>query len=402
MLITPALLQVKTHVGRGRQELATRPVLRGTSELSLPDGISARELLSRLDVPVVQCGPEATEWDCIRRDHCAMADAGEWDDVLEALRFADQERTMASGGRRVSHLISEGIRARFLALLSKADLAEARVELRRFEAVHALHVQDYAAAHLLAEAQIDLGLALMSQAVEGDEGAAVVGEAASLIEAADGLLEDFDAIEEMSPLLAASRYRLLPALADGASLCRDWYEDWCDLDPEDVLAHGAHADFLLELAGGTAAAFEKAARRASVMTAEITGKAAYAVFHLTAQGRLGAALPNLDMEMLAQGLMDFQAATGCQHRANVVANLLAELLRGFREAGPQAVSQVTKTREALSDVFLNRLQEVHLESWTRGADGLALTLREVFGPALQRGARIQRAGGGLGARIPRG
>ena len=105
--------------------------------------------------------------------------------------------------------------------------------------------------------------------------------------------------------------------------------------------------------------------------------------------------------MLAQGLMDFQAASHCQHRANVMANLLAELLIAFRAAGPQAVCQVTKTREALSEVILNRLQEVHLESWTKGADGLALALGDVFGPALQKGARIQRAGTGLGARIPR-
>ena len=78
----------------------------------LLDGLVAEDVLARLDVPVMLRGPEATEWQCIRDDHAAMADAGEWPDLLEALRFADQDRTMVSGGYRVAPLISDGIRAR--------------------------------------------------------------------------------------------------------------------------------------------------------------------------------------------------------------------------------------------------------------------------------------------------
>lgn len=402
MLITPALLHVKTHGGRGRQDPAVRPAVHGSGALHLLAGLSADDILARLDVPVMDRGPEATEWDCIRADHAAMAEAGDWDDLLDALRFADQDRTMASGGRRVSHLISEGVRGRLLAALGRADLDEAGVELRRFQAVHALYVEDYAAVHLLAEAQIDIGLALLAQAEEGAEGATQVDEVAALFQAAEALLAEFDPIEEMSPLLAATRYRLLPGLADAASLGRDWYEDWCDLDPEDILAHAAQADFLLHQSGGTAAGFDKAARRAAVMTAEVTGKAAYAVFHLTAQARLGAPLPGLDIELLAQGLGDYLAATDCQHRANVAADLLTQLVQAYRAAGSDAAFQATKARAALSDVLWNRLKEVHLESWAQGADGLTLALAEVFGPALQKGARILRAGQGLGARVPRG
>lgn len=396
MLINPTLLHVKTHAGRGRQEPATRVRLTTSDEGYFGDGSGAEDVFDRIDVPVLVQGPEATEWGCIRADHAAMADAGEWDDLLEALRFADQDRTMASGGRRVGHLISEGARARLRAALAVADFAGAEAEARRFRAVHALHVEDYAAAHLLAEALIDLGLARLDPAAGDRPGAAAD------FAAAEEVLADFDPIEEMSPLLAASRYHLLPGLAGGAGLCRDWYQDWCDLDPEDALAHAAHAAFLLSVSGEDYASFEKAARRAARLTGQITGKAAYAIFHLTAHDRLGSALPSLDLAALAQGLMDFQKATDCQHRANVAADFLCALLKSYRSAGPASVRQTQAVQLALAEVLSHRLREFHLQSWSQGANGIAFALTEVFGPALGKGARIQRAGLGLGARTPRG
>ena len=402
MLITPALLHVKTHTGRGRHEPAVRLAPQGLAEGYGLDGLTAEEVLARLDVPVLYRGPEATEWQCIRADHGAMADAGEWTDLLEALRFADQDRTMASGGYRVAPLISEGVRARLLAAIDAGQMAEAQAEIRRFEAVHALHVENYAATHLLAQAHIDLGTARLALARNGEALALSADEAAAHFDAAERLLAQFDPIEEMSPLLAATRYHLLPGLEDGVSLARDWYEDWCDLDPEDALAHASHAAMLLPAPGMSAAAFERAARKATALTGQITGNAAYAIFHLTAVERLGAALPSVDLVLLAQGLMDFQSATDCQHRANVAANLLTELLHDYQRAGPAATYQLTKVRAALSDVLWNRLREVHLESWEHGAASLAFALGEVFGPALRKGARIQRVGTGLGTRIQRG
>ena len=81
--------------------------------------------------------------------------------------------------------------------------------------------------------------------------------------------------------------------------------------------------------------------------------------------------------------------------------MLTELVHGYHRMGPSASFQLTKARSALSDVMWNRLREVHLESWTHRADGLAYALCEVFGPALQRGARISRRAEGLVARVPR-
>lgn len=402
MLITPALLHVKTRTGRHRQEDAVLLRSRGEDSPFRVEGMPADVVLSRLDATVMRVGPEATEWHCVREDHAAMADAGEWADLLEAMRFADQERSMASGGRRVAALISEGVRAGLTEALARRDWRRARTELDRFEAVMAMHPEDYAAGYLLAQAHLDIGAAMLAAASEGQLSRELTSQSATHYAAAEEILTAFDPIEQLSPLLAGSRYLLVRGIEDGAELCRDWFEDWCDLDPEDAEVHATHAVHLLPDWFGTLGTFEKEARRAALMTQDSTGRSAYAVFHMAAAEALGDFVPTLDLEFFIEALGDYQDATGCQHRANVAASLLTRMVRDYREAGPSANWQLTKARAALSNVLWNRLREIHLDSWPDGADALAYALAEVFGPALERGARIVRWGEGLGSRIPRG
>lgn len=402
MLITPSLLHVKTRTGRHRQEDAVVLQAGGAGSDFRVEGLGADLVLSRLDATVMRVGPEATEWHCVRADHAAMADAGEWADLLEALRYADQERSMASGGRRVAALISEGVRSSLTAALAGQDWRAARAELDRFEAVMAMHPESYAAAHLLAQAHLDIGAAMLAAAGQGQLSRDLTTEGTVHYATAEDILTAFDPIEQLSPLLAGSRYLLVRGIEDGRALCRDWFEDWCDLDPEDAIVHATHAVHLLPDWFGTLGAFEKEARRAATITAGSTGRAAYAIFHMAAADALGDLVPTLDLEFFIEALGDYQDATGCQHRANVVASLLTRMVHDYRAAGPAANWQLTKARAALSNVIWNRLREIHLDSWTQGADGLAYALAEVFGPALQRGARIVRWGEGLGSRIPRG
>jgi hypothetical protein len=400
MLITPSLLHVKTGTGKRQQEAAA--LLRAQSGATFRlDGLTADDVLARLDVPVMLQGPESIEWQCIRDDHAAIAGRGDWVDALDALRFADQERTMASGGRRVAMLISEGIRSDLRRALERRDLDATRTELSRFEAVFAMFPESPAAAHLLAQTQIDLGTLACELASEGQLQRDLWAQGVARFAEAEQLLDAFDPIEQMSPLLAATRYQLVRGIEDGARLCRDWFEDWCDLDPEDAMAHATHARFMLPGWFGSLASFEREARRAATITHGATGKAAYAIFHLTALDTLGELLPTLDAGLFVEALADYQAATGCQHRANVAANVLTGLVQVYLQAGPAANWQLTKARTALSDVLWNRLHEVHLDHWTQGADGLAQALAEVFGPALTRGARICRRGEGLMTRVPR-
>jgi hypothetical protein len=401
MLVTPSLVHVKTRMGRSRQEDAVqwRPVAASGAELL--DGLRADQVLARLDAPVMRLGPERTEWACVRDDHAAMAAAGEWGDLLEALRYTDQERVMASGGRRVAPLISEGMRAELSNAIFQGDWTAGAAQLAILQGVFDKNPDDYCAAQVLAQAHIDLAVAKRTLSSNGQLSRDAWAETAAHYAKAEDLVTLFDPIEEMSPLLAATRYALLRGIEDGASVCREWYEDWCDLDPEDAAAHAAHAVNMLPSWYGSLSAFEREARRAVRMTDSVTGKAAYAIYHLAAAKELGDLAPTVDYEYFFAALGDYQTATGCQHRANVAAHLIAGIASDFRKEGATATYHLTKTRAALSDMLWNRLREVHLDCWTSGTDRLAFALGEVFGPALKRGARIVRRGDGLGTLVRR-
>lgn len=401
MLVTPSLMHVKTRTGRGQQEDAAllRPAAGAAAELL--DGLTAEQVLSRLDAPVIRQGAETTEWQCIRDDHAAMAAAGEWSDLLEALRYTDQERIMASGGHRVAPLISEGMRAGLAGALARKDWTAAMAEIETLEGICDRNPDDYCAAQVVAQGHIDYARARRSAAPQGQLSQETWSEGAVHYERAETLVTLFDPIEEMSPLLAATRYNLIPGIEDGSAVCREWYEDWCDLDPEDAAVHATHAVSMLPGWYGSLSAFEREARRSVRLTEGVTGKASYAVFHISACTALGDLSPTVDLEYFFEALHDYQAATGCQRRANVAAHLLSGMAMGFRKDGPTAAYQLTKTRAALSDVLWNRLREIQLDCWAQHSESLAFAMAEVFGPALKRGARIVRRGDGLGTLVRR-
>lgn len=401
MLVTPSLMHVKTRSGRGQQEDALALRRQTGAGAALPDGMTADQVLGRLDAPVLRVGAERTEWQCIRDDHAAMAAAGEWSDLLEALRYTDQERVVASGGRRVAPLISEGMRAGLSLAISRQDWPAALAEIEALEGLYDRNPEDYCAAQVVAQGHIDYATARRKAVPQGQLSREVWSEGAVHFDRAETLVTLFDPIEEMSPLLAATRYALLSGIEDGGAVCREWYQDWIDLDPEDAAAHAAHAVNMLPGWHGSLTAFEKEARRAVRMTDGMTGKAAYAVFHITAAETLGDLSPTVDLEYFCEAIADYQSATGCQLRANVAAHLLSRLAMDYRKEGAAAAYQLTKVRAALSDVLWNRLREIHLDTWTRGADSLAFAMAEVFGPALKRGARIVRRGEGLGTLVRR-
>lgn len=401
MLVTPSLMHVKTRSGRSQQEDAIALRSQVVASTPMPDGLTADQVIARLDAPVLRIGAEKTEWDCVRDDHAAMAAAGEWTDLLEALRYTDQERVMASGGHRVAPLISEGMRAALSGAIAAQDWTSAKAELAALEALYDRNPEDYCAAQVLAQGHIDLACARRKAVPEGQISRDAWAEGMAHYERAEALVTEFDPIEEMSPLLAATRYALLPGIEDGAAVCREWYEDWVDLDPEDAQAHAAHAVNMLPGWHGTLSGFEREARRAVRMTEGATGKAAYAVYHIAAIRALGDLSPTVDLEYFCEAIADYQSATGCQHRANVAAHLLSGLAVGFRKEGATAAYPLTKVRAALSDVLWNRLREIQMDCWTTGAETLAFALAEVFGPALKRGARIVRRGEGLGTLVRR-
>jgi hypothetical protein len=399
MLITPPFPVVKT-TGRGlQQNIAAAFGLPCDYAEPVKVALTPEAILRRLDAKVLPQAPEVIEWQAIKEDHAGMAIAGQWDDLLESLRFADQTRTAAAGGKRVATLISRGARAVLTAAIARQDWQAADNELARFEAIFDERPDDYGAAHLLAQAHLDLAWAQRGAAPLGEVSQAMWQDGTSHLARAEAVLAVFDPIEEMSPLLAGTRYQLVRGIEDGKSLCRDWYEDWCDLDPGDVDVHAAHAQHLLPHWFGTLAGFDRAATRAAALTWTQTGQAAYAVFYIAASEILGDFPPGMNLERFLNGLGDYYKATGCQYRVNIAAGVMVEMLDGFLTDSADWSFEIGLVRAALSDLMWNHLHEVHLSAWDRGTSDLALALSEVFGQALQSGARIVVRGNGLAARM---
>ncbi len=349
----------------------------------------------RIAVPLLRTSPQAVAWGQVVAVHKTMADAALWPDLLAALRAADQSRVAMDGGKRVFELVSDGARACLTAAIARQDLTAAKAELARLAAMFADHRDDYAAAHLLAQAHLDLGWALRGTGQDSD--LTFTGWDAYLghVAAAELVLEEFDPLEQLSPLLAGTRYQLVRGLEDGAALCRDWYEDWVDLDPTNWTAHATHAPHLMAQWFGSRLGFDAEARAVAARTTGDMGAAGYAMFYMAVADRLGDLPSGVDLDLMIQGLGDFAGQTGCQYRANIVAAALTELAHGLHLEGPSAEHRFARVKAALCDVMTGQLREFHMAAWDNGDESIRWALGQVFGPALTPGTRVVAGERGL-------
>lgn len=400
MVTTPQITGLATRLAAPARLLATRlgHLARAPRRArSAPPPVPGVILGGRLHAPVLEASLESALWATTRAEHAALAAGGRWAELFAVLRRADRDRTAAPGGRRLAALVSEGARAPLAQALSRRDWPAALAEIDRLADVQAAHEDDPMAAHLLAQAHLDYGWTRRS----AEPGPGVPREVwrdflhhTALAEAALGA---FDPIEEDSPLLAGTRYLLVRGIEEGDAHCRDWYEDWSDLDPTSPEPHLTHAVHLLPQWFGTLAGFEEEARAALRRTRHCTGASAYALFHMAAAEALGDLPPGADMALFVAGLVDHYRATGCQYRANIVAAALTELHHGLAEAAPQRRAAV---QEALDRHLRNELREFHLSAWENGGAGISYALEQVFGRELARGEHVYLGPEGLGTRLP--
>ncbi|GAB1364111.1 hypothetical protein MASR1M32_33470 [Rhodobacter sp.] len=315
------------------------------------------------------------------------------------MRIADHDRTAAPGGRRLASLISEGARHALAQALARHDWPAALTGIDHLAEVQAAHADNPMAAHLLAQAHLDYGWTRRSAEPGPGVPREVWQDFLHHVALAEATLEAFDPIEENSPLLAGSRYLLVRGIEDGDSQCRDWYEDWSDLDPTNPEPHLTHAVHLLPQWFGTLTGFEDEARAAMRRTRYCTGGSAYALFHLAAADAQGDLPPRVDLDLYVAGLIDYFHATGCQYRANTVAAALTDLHHSLGDA-PAAARRRRMVQETLDDHLRNALREFHLSAWENGSACISYALNQVFAAELDRGEHICLGPEGLEGRLP--
>lgn len=363
------------------------------------------DLKARLHAPLLPRPPEADLWDQTVAEFAVLAADQRWAEVLAALRAADQSRATCAGGRSCASLISKGARQALTSAMIAAQTADdwqnAEAEVGTIAAMQSAHSQDYTAACLLAQAHLDYGWARRCAASTkaGDVPRDFWNTFLRHTGLAEATLEPYDPIEEFSPLLAGTRYLLIRGMEDGEELCRDWYEDWSDLDPANPEPHSTHAPHLLPHWFGTLAGFDGEALAASKRTRTSTGATAYALFYLAATDALGDLPPGLDLPLFLQGLADFQAATGCQYRANIIAAALADLDHSLSQDANNS-RRHQEVRKALDGHLRNTLREFHLSTWNKDQALIHYALSQVFAEDLTTGAHIHAGPSGLIARRP--
>ncbi|WP_225029445.1 hypothetical protein, partial [Xinfangfangia pollutisoli] len=304
----------------------------------------------------------------------------------------------APGGQRLAALVSQGARAALTGAIAAGDLPRAEEALDRLAAVAACHAESYAAAQIHAQGHLDLGWARRSAAADAPDARGAWQGFLSHTAEAERILDPFDPIAENSPLIAATRYHLVRGLEEGESLFRDWYEDWCDLDPTCAEPHAAHAVHLLPNWYGRLDTFDAAARAAARRTGDVTGAQAYAVFYLSAIEALGDPPEGMDLGLFLRGLMDYHHVTGCQYRANVVAAALTERAVQLTEAAAPGALRLRAVLDLLEDHLTGTLREFHLPAWDQGETAIHWALGQVFAGPLAQGAHIHLGPEGLEAR----
>ncbi|MCB6176517.1 hypothetical protein LHP98_00040 [Rhodobacter sp. Har01] len=397
--------QVNSRLGQTAREIAARlgRVLRRSDRAEarrLRAAEADRPLAERLHVPIVEVSPESRYCAEIVQTHAALAQADRWAELLAEVRRADQARAGAPAGRRLAVLASDGARAALTAAIASRDWAAADEALDRLDAMQAVHHDDYAAAQILAQAHLDLGWARRGTACEAGPGGAGRQGFLSHTAEAERVLDQFDPIEENSPLLAGTRYRLVQGIDEGEALVRDWYQDWSDLDPTCPEPHAAHAVHLLPPWYGRPEGFEAEARAAVKRTSDVSGAAAYAVFYLSAAQAQGDYPPGMDLGLFVRGLIDHHRATGCQYRANIVAGALTELAHSQGYDTTLASMRAKVVMETLDDHVRDNLREFHLPAWENGLDCIHWAMGQLFHDDLLRGAHIYPGVAGLEARMP--
>ena len=400
MVSTPQLSGLTTRLAGPARLLAARlgQVARPRRAAPGADVPASGLLQGRVLVPILPRAPEAELWDRVISAWSVAAAEDRWGELLAALRLADQARTGAPGGRRLAALVSEGARAALAACLRRRDWPAALVEIDRLAAVQAAHPEDYAAAHLLARGHLDYGWARRSAEPGPGLPREVWQEFLDHTALAEAALDPFDPLEEMSPLLAGSRYLLVRGIEDGDAMCRDWYEDWSDLDPTNPEPHMTHAVHLLPHWFGSLASFGAEALDAARRTRHSSGAAAYALFHLSAAESLGDLPPHFDLDLFLMGLTDFYQATGCQYRANIVAAALTDLHHSLSQDAKPGSPRLRLVEETLSQHLRENLREFHVSAWDNGESCIEYALSHVFARDLAKGARIHLGPEGMVAR----
>ncbi len=324
-------------------------------------------------LPVEREDPDLLETAAISRHIAGLMLDNEWTEIGNEI--AGWERRLAStpGGARYHDIACDTALSGLQGLIDDApraaisDLDAAEVELSHFVDTFQRAPEDHVQALLAARAHLTLGEAFRADHWPEPLHAEAWRRMARHFVAAGAILDTFDPIDHISPLLAEAHYRHALGSPGGAARLPDLYARWIDLDPANPAIYDFHADLLADPDFYTDQDILNEADRATARTEDTMGLAGYAMFFLPLFDRRRGARDLADPDLLATALMNLADTDASQAEVNRAANALA--------VEAEATGNI-----ALSDTLYlmvqTQLDVIYPRLWTLSEDSIQMLVQE--------------------------
>jgi hypothetical protein len=238
------------------------------------------------------------------------------------------------------------------------------------------HPNDHGVAAILAYTHIDAGWAWYN-AMPHPKHAGFLKVFQEHFALAQEVLNNFNARELSSPILAAAQCATLPGLKNADLRVIDDYNELIDLDPTTPLNLRNFGRHLLPQFLGDYDILDRQATRLCEEMHDIWGSGAYAWMYMDALSEDQNAFQMLDTDAFLHTILEIFERRPDQYTANAIAAFLAVTLGEY--SGRQENSAVRKKRQKLNEaaeyVAEEFLREIDPMPWYRAIIGLAPHLR---------------------------
>ena len=299
--------------------------------------------LSKPSLPIETDDPDRAERRAVAQYIAGLMVADEWTAIGDQIseweaslattpagqRFHDIGVTIALSG--LQKLLDEAPRD------TLADLVEAEGELAHFIDTYNGAREDHVLSLLAARAHLIFGQACSADHWPDAERKDAWRKMAHHYVQAGEILANFDALSQMSPLLAEAQYLQALGSPGAAHKLPELFEAWINLDPANPAIYETHAKFLSD---STAVSDEDIARmgeEANTRTEDSLGFGGYALFFLPLLSTREGARDILDIELFGSAMIDLASISANQAEANWAAGRLAAEMNESDEGQAQVL-----------------------------------------------------------------
>lgn len=288
---------------------------------------------AKLELPVEAEDPDLVERVKVSRYIADLMLVDEWSEVGSEITEWEKQLISAPGGARYHDVGADVALSGLQSLIDAAphskleDLDEAEVEVGHFIDTHQRHPNCHVLAALAARAHLALGEACRADHWPDDMQREVWRRMARHFLKAGEILEGFDPLAYMSPLLAEAHYLQALGSPGGAHRLPELFEQWISLDPSNPLIYECHARQLADIETTADDTILTEAERALERTEDILGAGGYALFFLPLLETRDGARDLLDTDLFASAMLDLASKEASQAEVNQTANALASEMR---------------------------------------------------------------------------